>query len=91
MPKRLNVSLKPKHAMQVSRVSIGKKKLVYVIIASKSLKYLWGRSHVAYIGTTKKGMAQIAQSGPRTREKVLNLHGVKEFHVRILTCAPRAM
>ena len=89
MPKRLTVSLKKKHAMQVSRVSIGNKKLVYVIIASKSLKYPWGRSHVAYIGTTKKGMARIAQSAAARAEDVLSLHGVKDFHVRILTCAPR--
>jgi hypothetical protein len=89
LPKRLTVSLKKKHAMQVSRVSVGKKKLVYVIIASKSLKYLWGRSHVAYIGTTKKGMARIAQSASARAEDVLGLHGVKSFHVRILTCAPR--
>jgi hypothetical protein len=75
--------------MQVSRVSIGNKKLVYVIIASKSIKYPWGRSHVAYIGTTKKGMARIAQSAAARAEDVLGLHGVKEFHVRILTCSPR--
>jgi len=89
MPKRLTVSLKKKPAMQVSRVSIGKKRLVYVIVASKSLKYLWGRSRIAYIGTTKKGMARIAQSAAARSKQVLGLHGVREFHVRILTCAPR--
>lgn len=89
MPNRLTVSLKKKTAMEVSRVSIGKKKLVYVIIAAKSLKYPWGRSHVAYIGTTKKGMARIAQSAAARADAVLGLHGVKNFHVRIVTCAPR--
>jgi hypothetical protein len=90
MPKCLTVSLKQKQAMQVSRVSIGKKKLVYVIVASKSLKYPWGRSRVAYIGTTKKGMARIAQSAAARAKQVLSLRGVREFHVRILTCAPRS-
>ena len=89
MSKRLNVSLKPKHAMQVTRVSIGKKKLVYVILVKKSLKYPWGRSRIAYIGTTKKGMARIAQSVAARSDDILSLHGVKEFTVRIATCLPR--
>lgn len=75
--------------MQVTRVFIGKKKLVYVILAQKPLKYPWGRSRVAYIGTTKKGVARIAQSVAARAEDVLGLYGVREFDVRILTCAPR--
>jgi len=89
MAKRLSVSLKAKPAMQVSRVSIGKKKLVYVIVAQRAIKYPWGRSKVAYIGTTKKGMARIAQSAAAKAEDVLGLHGVREFHVRIITCTSR--
>ena len=90
MPKRLTVTLKKKPAMQVTRVSVGKKKLVYVLVAQKPLKYRYGRSRVAYIGTTKRGMARIAQSVAARAEDVLNLYGVREFQVRILTCAPRA-
>ncbi|MHC4679483.1 MAG: hypothetical protein ACYTEK_12370 [Planctomycetota bacterium] len=56
MVKRLTVSLKQKHAMQVTRVSIGRKKLVYMILAKKAMKYPWDRSRVVYIGTTKKGV-----------------------------------
>ena len=89
MRNRLPVSLEHKAAMQVSRVSIGKKRLVYVIVAQKPLRYPWGRSRIAYIGTTKKGLARIASSAARRAEDVLGLWGVKEFHVRILTCAPR--
>jgi hypothetical protein len=89
MPTRLTVNLKKKPAMEVSRVSIGKKKLVYVIIASRALRYPWGRSRVAYIGTTKKGMARIAQSAAARAEDVLGVHGVRSFLVRIVTCAPR--
>ena len=89
MPKRLTVALRNGHAMMVTRVSIGKKRLVYVILAQKPLKYRWGRSRVVYIGTTKKGMARIAQSVAARAETVLDLYGVREFHVRILTCAPR--
>ena len=39
MAKKLAVSLKPGHAMQVTRVLIGKKRLVYVILADIALKY----------------------------------------------------
>ena len=89
MPKRLTVSLRPGHAMEVTRLSVGKKRLVYVILAERPLKYPWGRSRVAYIGTTKKGMGRIAQSVAARAQDVLGLYGVRKFHVRIVTCAPR--
>ena len=87
--KRLRVNLKRKHAMQVTRVSVGKKKLVYVIVAQKKLKYPWGRSRIAYIGTTKKGMARFAQSAAAKAEAVLGLYGIREMEVRIITCDAR--
>lgn len=90
MAKRLTISLKPKYAMQVNRVSIGNKKLVYLIVVKKPLRYPWGRSsRIAYIGTTKKGMARIAQSVAARAGTVLTLYGVREFIVRIVTCPPR--
>lgn len=89
MAKRLTISLKPKDAMQVTRVSVGKKRLVYFILAKKGLRYPWGRSRIAYIGTTKKGMARIAQSVAARAEDILSLYGVREFTVRIVTCPPR--
>jgi len=87
--KRLTISLKPTHAMKVTRVSLGGKKLVYVILAQKKLKYPWGRSHIAYIGTTKNGISRFAQSAATKAEDVLGLYGVKELDVRIVTCAAR--
>jgi len=87
--KRLTVSLNRKHAMTVTRVSLDGKKLVYVIRAQRRLKYPWGRSRIAYIGTTKKGMARFAQSAASKAEEVLSLHGVREMEVRVLTCAAR--
>jgi hypothetical protein len=89
MAKRLMVTLKQKDAMQVTRVSIGKKKLVYAITVKKALKYDWGRSRIVYIGTTKKGMNRIAQSVAARADAVLTRHGVREFFVRIITCPPR--
>jgi hypothetical protein len=89
MAKRLQIKLERKIAMHVNRVSIGKKKLVYVLLAQKQLKYPWGRSRIAYIGTTKKGMDRIAQSVAARADAVLGIHGVREFTVRIVTCRPR--
>jgi hypothetical protein len=89
MSKRLTVSLKSKYAMQVTRISIGKKKLVYLILVKKALRYHWGRSRIAYIGTTKRGVGRIAQSAAARAETILGLHGVRDFVVRVLTCPPR--
>ncbi|HUU17589.1 MAG TPA: hypothetical protein VMW72_10605 [Sedimentisphaerales bacterium] len=89
MAKKLAISLKPGPAMQVTRVLIGKKRLVYVILADIALKYRWGRSKIAYIGTTKKGVARIAQSVAARADDILSIYGVREFIVRIVTCQRR--
>jgi tagatose-1,6-bisphosphate aldolase non-catalytic subunit AgaZ/GatZ len=75
--------------MEVTRVSIGKKRLVYVIVTKKPLKYKWGRSRIAYIGTTQKGLSRIAQSVAARAQEVLDLYGVREFWVRVVTCSPK--
>jgi hypothetical protein len=87
--KRLNVRLRTGAAMHVTRVPLNSAKLVYVIVASKKLRYRWGRSPIVYIGTTRKGTGRMAQSAARLTDKVLSKHGVKSFDVRMLTCRPR--
>ena len=62
MPKRLKLSLKRDPALQATRGSVGKSKLVYVLVADEPLKYAYGRSRIAYIRTTKTGVGRIAQS-----------------------------
>jgi len=89
MPRRLKVALKRDEALRVTRVTIGKNKLVYLLIADKRLKYKTGKSRIAYIGTTKKGVARIAQSVASRADHILSLHGVRTFHARIATCKPR--
>jgi hypothetical protein len=81
--------LKRDQAIRVTRVTLGKNKLVYVLIADKPLPYAYGRSRIAYIGTTKKGVGRIAQSVAARTEDILSLHGVRTFHARIVTCKPR--
>jgi hypothetical protein len=86
---KLRLSLKRDEALRTTRVAIGKNKLVYVLIADKRLSYKSGKSRVAYIGTTKKGVARIAQSAAGRAEAILNLRGVRAFHVRVITCKSR--
>ena len=70
-------------------MSVGKSKLVYVLVADKKLKYELGKSRIAYIGTTKKGTARIAQSVAARAEHILGIRVVRAFHARVITCRPR--
>lgn len=86
---RLTISLQRKPAITATRVSIGKSKLVYVLVCDKKLTYSTGRSRVAYIGTTEKGIARISRSVAARADKILALRGVNEFEARIITCGSR--
>lgn len=88
-PRRSTVSIKREVALHATRVSLGKDRLVYVLIADKRLKYAKGKSRIAYIGTTKKGLSRIASSVAGRADAILNLHGVRSFHARIVTCKGR--
>lgn len=90
MARRLNLSLKKEHALELTRIAIGSDKLVYVLLASKKFIYGYGRrSHIAYIGTTRKGAARIAESAAKHAQEVLREHGIKKVTARVVTCAPR--
>jgi hypothetical protein len=89
MLRRLNLSLKRDEALRATRVLVRNSHLVYVLVADKRLKYPDGRSRIAYIGTTKKGVARIAESVAVRAGDILGLPGVRSFHARIITCAPR--
>src|SRR5438270_11856001 len=88
--RRLGVRLRPGPAMTVTRVTLGHRKMVYVIVASRVVKYREGRSPIVYIGTTKNGAARMAQSAADHTDAVLAKRGVKRFHVRVVTCRPRS-
>ncbi len=87
--RRLSVSLKRGHAMEISRISVGNQKLVYVLLADKKLNYSDGRSRVAYLGTTKNGIDRVANSVAYRAPDVFALRGVQRFEVRVVTCTPR--
>ena len=89
MADRIRISLKNEPAITVNRIAIGNDKLVYVICADKKIQYPWGKTPILYIGTTKNGVNRIAASVAYRAEEILNLHGVKSFDVRIVTCRVR--
>lgn len=90
MVRRLQVSLKTAPALTVRRVALEHEKLVYVICADRKLRYANGQySHIAYIGTTKRGLARVAGSAAYRSEDVLWSHGVQSFDVRLVTCRGR--
>jgi hypothetical protein len=87
--RRLSVRVSRNPAMMVTRTSVGRKRLCYVIVASKKLRYKTGWSSIAYIGTTKKGVKRVAASAAYRAPEVLALHGVRSFTVRIVSCQSR--
>ena len=89
MAKYLKTSLKRSHAIEVTRIAVGNQKLVYVLTANRKLPYPHGKSPVAYIGTTKKGIRRVASSAASHAEDILGEYGVKRITARIITCKAR--
>jgi hypothetical protein len=85
----LRVSLNSTVALTVNRISIGTRRLVYIIRVPKMREYPKGRSRIVYIGTTKTGFQRVAQSAAFRSDEILRLHGVDHFEVRFVTCTPR--
>lgn len=82
-------SLKMPAAVKTTRIVIGKSKCCYVLSASKKIRYKKGRSRIVYFGTTKNGVARIAESVAHRSRKILRSWGVTSFHAYIVTCRPR--
>lgn len=89
MIRRIRTSLHREHALRATRVSVGKNRLVYVLIADKRFSYGKMKSRICYIGTTRQGLARVASSVAHRADNILSESGVREFHARIITCKPR--
>src|SRR5258706_15122411 len=79
MARKLSIKKSKKVALTISRSAIRANKLVYIAKAGKKLKYDLGRSHIAYIGTTKKGANRIASSAAKKAHELLTMHGIKHL------------
>lgn len=85
--RRLTISMRDREAGSVTRECLRNKRLVYVILADKTLKYAKARSRIAYIGTTRKGVSRVLGSLAYRAKTILKWRGVRECHVRLVTCA----
>ncbi len=87
--RRLSISLRHGHALEATRVSVGRNNLVYAIVADKKFKYPRGRSRVAYIGTTRHGVHRVAASVAGKADEILTERGVRSCRAHIITCRAR--
>jgi hypothetical protein len=91
MPKRKKLTIRTaaRPAIVIFRPALSAKRLVYVAVANKRLKYPHGRSCIAYIGTTKAGARRIAASAAVRAPGLLSLHGVTALSFFVVTCRAR--
>lgn len=86
MPRNLAIKYRSHASFVIYRTAFRDDKLVYVIRASKKIRYPWGQSRIAYIGTTKKGARRIASSAVSKGEDLLYLFGIKHLELHVVTC-----
>src|SRR5688572_14888607 len=86
---KLTVKSSSSPAVTITREAVKSDKLVYIAVANKPLRYLHGRSRIAYIGTTKTGAHRMAASAAAKAQEMLDLHGVKQLEFYTVTCKSR--
>jgi hypothetical protein len=78
-----------KGTLILSDVQSSDRALVYVLIANRKFKYRHGRSSVAYIGTTNRGLKRICESVAFRADEILSKHGVRKIEVKFFSCGGR--
>ena len=78
-----------KGELTLSRVTTSQPTLVYVLSTNKSLKYKYGRSRIAYISTTKRGLKRIAESVADKADSMLYRHGITKLTANFISCRGR--
>ncbi|MDD5327607.1 MAG: hypothetical protein PHY02_07315 [Phycisphaerae bacterium] len=86
MAHKLLVKFRNQPSLVINRTAFKDDKLVYIIRANKKLRYRFGNSRIAYIGTTKKGARRIASSAVWKGEDLLYCYGIKHLELHIVTC-----
>ena len=71
-------------AVTVTRASIRKTEIVYVLVTDKKLKYPERRSRIVYIGMSHAGVHRVAKSAADRAQKILDMNGVLSFSARII-------
>lgn len=65
------------------------KKIAYILVANKPLRYERGSSRIAYIGRTSNGVSRIAQSAAKKIEDTLDCPGVRRLRAFVVWSEPR--
>ena len=72
--------------MVVSRKILKHQKVVYLLVSKRPIKYENGRSRIAYIGTTSKGIHRVATSVAFRAADTLSGRGLSSLEVFLVTC-----
>jgi hypothetical protein len=86
MARNLSIKFKNQPSLVINRTAFKDDKLVYIIRANRKLRYRFGDSRIAYIGTTRKGARRIASSAVGKGEDLLYRYGIKHLELHIVTC-----
>jgi hypothetical protein len=86
MARKLRIKQQRRPAITITRTALHASQLVYVASASKIVRYPWGKSRIAYIGTTKNGAYRIAGSAARKAPSLLTTYGIKHLEFFVVTC-----
>lgn len=66
--------------MTVHTASIGVRRLVYLLVANRPIKYAKDYSRIVYIGTTERGIRRVASSASSKATQALEqLHGIRRL------------
>jgi hypothetical protein len=76
-------------ALTLTQASIRVEKLAYVLVVNRAQKYGRKKSHIVYIGTTKKGVDRIAGSIAAKAREALEFHGVNSVEAFVYSCRAR--
>ena len=85
----MRVHLASDTAMTVHRRILTKDRIVYLLVGKKPFKYRGGKSHIAYIGTSKRGARRIASSAAHRADEVFSKWGSRQMDVFIASSEAR--
>ena len=75
--------------LAVERSALRARKLVYLLVANKPIRYGKKYSRIVYVGTTEHGVRRIASSAANRAGKALGLPGVTRVEAFVLHCKLR--
>ena len=86
--RRIRQSFDPVLTIDARQTNV--RRLVYVLVANRPIRYGRDYSRIVYIGTTEHGIRRIAGSASRRVTQALEqLHGIKRLDAFVIWTSPR--